>query len=393
MRKPLWALIVVVMLLASGSLFAQSFFFEDPSFPSARVAGMGGTHVALADDISTLISNPAGFRSAGPQFAVTELTANLTGPVFSIADLVLSLMGGANPLSLLVDPGTQALFTSLYAQALLSGPISFGYVGNGLGFGFFNTTGITFSTQGTVPTLTAGVHEDLLFVGGYAFRIPLPDVMRSTLDLGVSVKAYARGGVEFTESILDIFALLSSPSFTSLLDKPLNIDVGFGVDAGILYSWNSMISVGIVGRDLYAPVVRNTYASITAFGSGSSATLSYGTAPINLSAGILLSPNLGPVEDYLSNLKIAIDYGDILDFLTHPATSTNPLLHVGIGLEARVLEILSLRGGFNEGYFSAGLGLNLTGFQLGLTMYGSELSSEPGLRPAYNLLVSVEFKY
>ena len=393
MRKSLRASLVVMLILSAGAAGAQTFIFEPLSFPSARVQGMGGTHVALADDISTLMSNPAGFRAAGPQFSVTEITTNLTGPVFSIADLSLKLMGGASPLTLLTDPVTQSLFTSLYAQALLNGPLSFGYVGNGLGFGFFNTSGVTFATQGTVPTLTAGVHEDILFVGGYTFRIALPQSMQSTLDLGVSVKAFARGGLDFTESILDIFSLLSSGDFSSLLNKPFKLDVGFGMDAGILYSWNQTVSFGIVGRDLYAPVARNTYTSFTAFGSGSSSILSYGTAPIDLSAGILLSPNLGPVEDYLSNLKIAIDYADILDFLTHPETSTNPVLHVGLGLEARVLEILALRGGFGQGYFSAGFGLNLTAFRLGLTMYGSELSSEPGMHPAYNLLVSMDFKY
>ena len=393
MRKTLWASVVAMLILSAAAVWSQDFIFDPLSFPSARVQAMGGTHVALADDISTLMSNPAGFRSAGPQFSVTEVTTNLTGPVFSIADLVLKLIGGASPLTLLTDPVTQSLFTSLYAQALLNGPLSFGYVGNGLGFGFFNASGVTFATQGTVPTLTAGVHEDLLFVGGYTFRIALPQAMQSTLDLGASVKAFARGGLDFSESILDIFSLLSSGDFSTLLNKPFNLDVGFGMDAGVLYSWNRMISFGIVGRDLYAPVVRNTYTSFTAFGSGSSPALSYGTAPIELSAGILLSPNLGPVEDYISDLKIAIDYADILDFLTHPETSTNPVLHVGLGLEARVLEILSIRGGFDQGYFSAGIGLNLTAFKLGLAMYGSELSSEPGLRPAYNLLVSIDFKY
>jgi len=393
MQKTVLAAIVVATLLVAGTLSAQDFIFQEPTFPSARIAAMGGTHVALADDVSTLLSNPAGFRSAGPQFSVTELTANVTGPVFSIADLVLSILKNANPLTLLTDPSTQSLLASLYSQALLNGPISFGYVGDGLGFGFFNTTGFTFSTQGTVPTLTAAIREDLLFVGGYAFRIPLPDVMRSTLDLGLSVKAFARGSEQFSESLLDIFSLLTSGDFTSLLNKPFDVDVGFGVDAGLLYSWNKTISLGIVGKDLYAPVVRNTYASITAFGSGGSAAQTYGSAPINLSAGILFSPNLGPIEEYLSNLKIAIDYADILDFLTHPDTATNLVLHVGIGLETQVLQILSLRAGFDEGYFSAGLGLNLTAFQLGLAMYGSELSSEPGLRPAYNLLVSLEFKY
>jgi hypothetical protein len=384
---------LVLFLAAAFAAAAQPFTAETPPFPSARLAAMGGTHAALADDISVLFVNPAGFRSVRPQFAVAELSANLSGPVFSIADLVLRITGGANPLSLLADPSVQSLLTSLYASAIVNGPLSFGYVGDGLGFGFFNSSGLAFSTQGTVPTLSASLGENLAFVGGYAFRIPLPDAWKSTLDLGVSVKAMASGRIALSESILGVFSLLASPSANLLLSQPFVLDVGFGLDAGVLYSWNSILSVGIVGRDLYAPVVRNTYASLTGFTSGATPVLGYGLAPIDLSAGVVFTPPLGALSSYLSDLKVALDYSDILDFLTHPSTAANPVLHVGLGAEVVLLDILALRAGFGDGYFSAGLGLNLTVFRLNLTMYGSELSSEPGLRPAYNLLVGFEFRY
>jgi hypothetical protein len=383
----------MLFLLAALATPAQSFTTETPPFPSARLAALGGTHTALADDISVLFVNPAGFRSVQPQFAVAELSANLSGPVFSIADLVLRITGGANPLSLLADSSVQSLLTSLYASAIVNGPLSFGYVGDGLGFGFFNSSRLTFSTRGTVPAMAASLGENVEFVGGYAFRIPLPDAWKSSLDLGISVKAMANGGIALSESILGIFSLLASPGVNILLSQPFVLDVGFGVDAGLLYSWSSILSVGLVGRNLYAPVVRNTYASLTGFTSGATPTLGYGLAPIDLSAGVLFTPPLGALAAYLSDLKIALDYSDILDFLTHPATASNPVLHVGLGVEVVMLDILSLRAGFGDGYFSAGLGLNLTVFRLNLTMYGSELSTEPGLRPAYNLLVGFEVRY
>jgi len=387
-------LIIGLFVFASVATgFGAPLTFESLEFPSARTEALGGMHAALADDISTLFSNPAGFRSADPQFSVTELSANLTGPLFSIADLVMKMSGGADPLSMIADANVQKLLTSLYASALLNGPLAFGYVGDGLGFGFFNSSGLTLNTQGTVPTMYASVNEDLLFVGGYAFRIPLPQAMRSTLDLGISIKAFAEGSVEMSESILDFLSLFSSPILDILQAQPFTMDVGFGVDTGILYSWNKTFSFGIVGRDLYAPVVRNAYASFTAFSTGSAAAMTYGTVPCDLSAGILFSPGLGSWESYISHFKVLLDYKDIIDFLTHPDTATNPVLHVGIGVECVLLDILALRGGFNEGYFSAGLGMDLTAFRLNLSMYGTELSTEPGMRPAYNLLVSIEFTY
>jgi hypothetical protein len=391
MRK--FVLLVLAAGLAASALGAQSFTAEDPRFPSARLAALGGTHAALADDITVLLTNPAAFRSVTPQLSIAELSANLSGPVFSIADLVLRITGGADPLTLLADTSVQSLLTSLDARGTLNGPLSFGYVGNGLGFGFFNASEVSFSTEGTVPTMTASIQEDLAFVGGYAFRIPLPAAWKSTLDAGLSLKAMARGSVTLSESILGIFSLLASPSPATILGQPFVLDVGFGVDAGVLYTWNSMLSFGIVGRDLYAPVVRNTYLSLTSFTSGGTPTISYGLAPLALDAGVSFAPPLGALSAYLSGLKVSLDYTDILDFLTHPATASNPILHVGLGVEAVLLDILALRGGLGDGYFSAGLGLNLTAFRLNVTMYGSELSTEPGLRPAYNLLVGFEFRY
>ena len=154
-----------------------------------------------------------------------------------------------------------------------------------------------------------------------------------------------------------------------------------------------MVTVGIVGRNLYAPVMRNAYATLTDFTNGAAPAVTYGSLPIDLSAGLLFSPRLGFLEAYMTGLKVMLDYADILDFLTHATTATNPILHIGLGIEAVLLKVLSLRAGFGDGYFSAGLGIDLTAFKFNVTMYGSELSTEPGLRPAYNLLAGLEFRY
>ena len=110
-------------------------------------------------------------------------------------------------------------------------------MGNGLGFGFFNSFGDhPFSTQGTVTTMNAAVQEDLMFVGGYSFPIPLPDSLRSTLDLGLSLKLFVQGTMAVSQSILEMSSPpISTGDFSFLLNQPLDLDVGIGLDAGILY--------------------------------------------------------------------------------------------------------------------------------------------------------------
>jgi hypothetical protein len=392
MRKSTLALIAVLFSVPWIRLSAQAFLEQSPQFTSARLSAIGGIHAGLADDITTLFSNPAGFRSAGPQFTVSEVAVHLAGPVFDLAGVFSKLSSSSNPAALLTDPNIIAVLTDLYTSFSLNGPISFGYVGNGLGFGFFNSTGIVLTTQGTLPTVSAAAQENLMFVGGFSVPIPLPDSMRSTLDLGVSLKLFAQGTILMSQSILSLLSIIQSGNPSALLNQPFNLDVGVGVDAGILYSWNKTISVGIVGRNLYTPVSRSQYASVTAVGTATP-TVTYGIAPADLSAGVMYSPQLEMLRPYITSLKVMLDYSDILDFWTHPATTSNPILHVGTGIELTVLRILALRAGLGDGYFSAGAGVNLTMFQLDLAIYGNELSTEPGLRPVYNLMLGLEFRY
>ncbi len=383
----------LLVLIFAGPLYGQSTIVAPVEIASARASALGGVHAALADDLGSIFSNPAGFVSAGPELSVSEISLHLAGPVFSIADIVYQASSGTDPLALITSSAVGSLLKSLYASGTLNGPLSIGYVGGGLGFGIFNASNVSFATQGTPPTVTASLAEDIIFAGGYAFAIPLPPVLKSKLDIGATLKAFTRGTVQLSESILDVITLLANPDFAIINSQPFTLDAGIGIDAGLRYSWNDTIAVGIVGRDLYAPVLRNAYATFAGFSTGAAPTMTFGTVPLDLSAGIAFTPSLGALEPYIGGLKVLLDYQDILDFITHPDTASNPVLHADLGVEFQLLQILAVRAGFYQGYFSAGVGLNLTIFRLNLTMYGSELSLEPGLRPAYNLILGLEFRY
>jgi hypothetical protein len=97
---------------------------------------------------------------------------------------------------------------------------------------------------------------------------------------------------------------------------------------------------------------------------------------------------LGQVID---SLVFALDYRDILDLTS--LVPRNPILNVGLGVEARVLEIVTLRAGINDALPSAGIGLHLGVCTINLVAYGAELGLDPGDRPYYNLLVDFDFKY
>ncbi len=385
-------LVLLFFVVVLTPLISQTITIEEPiAIQSIRMNAMGGRHVAFAGGLDSLLTNPGAFRKTDPVLSLSEATLGLSGPIFDIASVIIEGGSASNPQDVLLSDNVMNMLKSLYASMNLIGPIAFGYVGRGLGFGFFSNSFVSFSSTGTVPTITSNVEQDFLFSGGYTFRFPLPKSWQSSLDFGILLKAFVKGKIEITSSILDLFSLLSSPSVDIIYNQPFTLGIGIGIDSGILYSYKDRFALGIVGKNLYAPTLDNSYSTFSAFLNSETPTMSSGIVPIDLSAGMMFSPYLGTIELYISELKLFLDYSDMLDFVTHQATAKNPILHIGFGAEVVLLDILFLRAGFYDGLFSAGLGLDLTFFQLNMAMFGREMSTEPGLHPVYNLMIGVDF--
>ncbi len=384
-------LVIFAVLLVSFTAGAQELTTMSTSLSSARTSALGGPHAALADDLTTLFSNPAGFYEAKPQTRLSEITLHLGGPIFDIAGIITGGAGG-NIAQVLSTPSVQSLLQSIYASMGLVGPISFGYVGKGIGFGIFNDSSFTMET--TAPlTVATSIGEQLMLDGGYAFRIPLPAAWNSSLDAGVMLKGGLQGVSYIEKSVLEIPALFSSFGVSTLTANPFYFNTVIGVDAGLRYSYRNLISIGIVGRNLYTPVLQNLYPTLGDFlNNTATPTKSTTLLPIDVGVGALFTPRLGALERIVSNFKLMVDYGHALDFLLYPSTAKNPLLDIGIGTELTLLKILDLRAGFYQGLFSAGLGLNLKFFRLDAAMFGTELSGEPGLNPVFNMIIGLTFQ-
>lgn len=394
MRRMKFLILVVIIVICPSNVWTQEIVESSGIYvPSARTSAVGGMHTALADDLTSLFSNPAGYRHAGPEFSFSEATVGLTGPVFNIASVIIQSLSGVEIEQLVGSTAVQSLLRNLYTSVSVVGPVAFGYVGSGLGFGFFNTTGVRLSTVGVVPTIYADVEESFQFSGGYSFRIPISEALKMNLDIGALIKAFVTGKVSLTKSVFELFSLFQEPSFDVVLDQDFQLEMGIGTDVGMLFSLLDLLYIGVVGRDLYAPTVINDYTSLQSFlDSTAPDAVIPGIVPLDLAFGVAFTPSLGFLDRYISDLKLFLDYDDIIDFVTHPNTSTNPILHLGFGLELAFLEILAIRAGFYQGLLAFGLGLDLTYFKLQAAMFGRELSAEPGLRPTYNLVMSIEFR-
>jgi hypothetical protein len=366
---------------------------ESVALTNGRTAALGGIHAALADSEQVLFANPAGLIEVEPGFSVSELTFRLSGPVFSIAGLVVQGIGGAEFTTLLASESVQDLLKSIYAGFSLTGPLYFGFVGDGIGFGLHNSSAAVVQSVGST-SIQAVLTERFLLNGGYAFAIPLPESWNSTVSAGVVLKGFLRGDVTVATSLLSLPSLVENVSPELLTGSPFSLTSGIGADVGVRYGLGEWLAVGVTGMNAITFTGTLNYATLNGFigSTEDPGAPVYDILPQSINLGFLFSPPLGGLQRYINDLTILLDYRDIFDFWITPADTENILLKLGAGLEARLLEVLSLRAGFNQGLFAAGLGIDLNVLNFNAAMYGTELTSEPGLRPVYNLLLGLEFR-
>lgn len=379
-RKLISGVFLVVFLVGGG--FSLAGETVQLPYTLARNNGMGGMHAALADDFSVLYNNSAGFVTAEPELHIADLSFHLQGPVFTMADAIM-----ANELTKIFTEGL-----ARHVGLGIQGPISFGYVGRGLGFGIHNYTDTKISVTSTTQPAHVEVSENFLLSGGYSIRMPLPQEAPVTLDLGFLFKGFVETGITIEKDILDVMGLFSSLSPALLLEEPYYLQTGIGIDVGLLSSLYEQFFLGLTVRDLYSPTKKNIYGGFGDFQAGSAPDeVENGIIPLDLSVGLMWQPLISSSNQYINEFRLMLDYKDLLDFVVAPQDAVNPVLHVGAGAEAVMLDILALRVGMDQGLLNAGVGLDLYFFQLNAAMYGTEMGIEPGMDPVYNMMVSLEF--
>jgi len=376
--------LVAIVFIASILAAAPPIFaLEGLDFTSPREKSMGGRHVALADDFSVLLTNPAGLADVPRRFSVAELGVQAIGPVFDIANL---FQAGLPSTSAITD-FLAANNYKLYAGLDISGPLALGYTGGGLGFGLFNKTRMVVDVA-SVSSINIAASEVILLSGGYALHFDLGKGNR--LSAGISAKGFVSGELNPQMGIVEALGLSSNPM--SLLGDPFTITTGIGIDTGLRWTWQDQLGAGLAFRDAYTPAIANQYKSASDFVASSAVSkVGYLTLPSSLDLGFMWSPKLGRLGQFMDSLVVALDYRDILGLFD--PLPRNWILNLGLGLETRILDIVTLRAGISDALPTAGASLDLSVFKLSFSAFGTELGLDPGDRPCYNLLVDFDFKY
>ena len=372
------------LLLGLGfTAHAQSNSIDPFVMPSTRFSALGGNHTAAGDSFHTIFTNPASFVDIEKEFSASEITLTTYGPVLEIIDLLgsiddldsLDLSGIVNS-----SKGSGGLAFGLD----LAGPISIGWVGNGLGLGFFNRTRVDAAVSGTKikPAVTA----DFFLVGGYSLRIL--NQGNHVLDGGFLGKGFFRGRWMLETPIFDALSILDDP-----MGKPFDTFFGIGLDLGFRYTLSNNLTFSLVCFDLFSPVLVTKYHSFFDFGSGADPVgeSSYAQVKRRLDFGVKYTISNSFIDRYFTGLVVMADYRDFLDLFS--LVPRHPLLNIGIGAEITVLNVLSFRLGMTDALPSFGIGLDLSFLKLDMAIFGRELGLDPGKHPTYCLGLGILFRY
>lgn len=412
--KSLMKHFIVILLLFVTKTYGD---IQPPlEYRDSRIMGMGGAFTAVADDKNLLFYNPAGLSIVGRKR--TSILDAIMDPTLwkprynNIGDLTVAGVGLSGSLSLFssesmaaikklmemnmlpydkdivdaidgvidtglggITPVTNSWGNYTYAQlkeindaintlqniviSLTVDAEVLSYVRHYFGLGNFThiDSWVQFSVEGFLPNAKGRIVADNMFVAGYGMNIPGYKRWSGGLAFKYFVRTYGKA-----DNLNDWFALMNGiEKFnidTSAGDKSisdylfggvnytprienLKIGTGLGFDLGALYRYSSNWRFGLQLSDVYT--------RIRWWDNSESSAI-----PINARVGVAWTPGvslLGVFEDPIASF-------DVEDVFHQQRKNFFTKLH--LGTEFKILwRILTVRMGINEGYFSAGLSLDI----------------------------------
>lgn len=360
---------LVVFLILSADLAALI-----PS-PSAREDQLGDAHPVVADDFSTIFSNPAGIATIEPVHRFGTLDIRLSGTFWDI----FNAFEGDDPAKLF------PLETGTYTGLGILGPVDVGFAGNHSAYRLntYATTDLLYPNLAVQSDFSFAVGAQ--FTGGWGKRFPLSG--NTTLDFGFTAKGFYEQRYFGEADVVQFFGLMENPE--NFLNYPYEVVPGIGLDSSILFRFGPQWAVGFTANDLLTVEFLNHYDTFQSSIDGNS--------PDTFSTQIrlpMLSIGGGWFPAFTDNVKwfnfdgIYLSWRNLLGGLE----GYNYLLGLTAGIEISFWDFLSLRGGFAEGIFGGGLGLDFGLFSMDIGIGGSELSNQPGVFSVVDLRIAFIFE-
>ncbi|MBN1350671.1 hypothetical protein JXJ21_14735 [candidate division KSB1 bacterium] len=348
--------IFCIILIVCFAAYAFAGETTRPAYlPDLRNQAMGGLSVVNAQGSFAYTYNPALLASGESSMTLGALQVAFSDNFFDIFEYIADNSDNFKKLNSSYTPKLTAqqsdsLIDYLRREAVAVDNIWYngniipfaGIALNNFGFGVYSVANASIRSDVgiLIPKFWLKVYDDLVFAAGYG------KYYKKNLALGVNVKLIRR-----FEAPLVKIQVEEADNFEKALDDGLDElqegKWGYGLDIGALYHLSPRTQVGLMLQDFLGQIDQvNT--------------------PMNLKIGVQ--------HQVMPRLAVG---GEFKDFFNRNGDHLFNKFH--FGAEYR-LPVLRFRLGFNQGYPTAGVGLDLWILQLNYTYFEYELTPAPGQR-------------
>ncbi|GMO46114.1 MAG: hypothetical protein Ta2G_01150 [Termitinemataceae bacterium] len=371
------------MSISSVSLHAQVNFPPSVlpfSFNSSRMDALGGIHAGVADDFyTTLFSNPAGLADVERQFSASTLAISLNNIDIAFLFIGEGVEGLMNRIYTVIE-------NSFTQFVNIGGPIAIGKVGNHWGIGFFNTSRISLKwSPENVFMAVPAITEEFLLKGGYGFN--LVKTPHHRLDVGILGKVFLRGGFDGP----DVFLNEIKHVVDNMTEWPVETQIGFGFDAGIRWTIADHLIIAASFNDFFSPVHVTLYRNKDYFLRLEEMDSKW--VPVEPVGSVGFTWKIvGPfMHRYFNEINLSGDFQGLLGNMR--PVMRKAILDLSVGLEIRMLEVLTLRGSLSEMLPGGGIGLDFHFMKLDLAVFGRQLGLDVGKINTYGTSIQFLFRY
>lgn len=317
-------------------------------FNGVRSLGMGGTQVAVVNDETALLGNPAALGRLRDYFlTIADPELEIGQDTQSLVDLDITKF--LDPQDVL-DSLNSKPKNRFYERAQLFPS----FVITNFGFGFYGNYLTNATLNDAATELDLFYRNDFAFVFGLNFRL-----FDGRIKFGLNARAINR--VEIDDQNID--ATRTDLSINNLASE------GFGVasDIGLIMTapWQWLPTLAAVYRDF----------GNTSYTQGDGYFIDAATKPNvtkgSLDAGFSVQPIIGKGN----RLTISAELKDVLANV-EPEDEDAVSRRMHYGLEFNFKDVFFLRGGMNQGYWTAGMELAVMSYQLQFATYGEEVGTK-----------------
>lgn len=357
---------------------------------NVKALGMGGAQLAVGGRSDSFFVNPANlgakkFQLSLPSAAVTiyhpydMLKVNESTGTSFVDDIINSMNGG--DMSQMAGSATNFIesFQSGYGKlAALDASVGFTAGGFGLGVQVKDTI---HTYGGSTGGLDTKFFDELNAAAtlGLGFRINLGSSF--SIDIGGAVRfsylAYSAG--IGADTVLDFINGETDPS--SYFMEKLPLAAGFAVpfDLGINLNLPAGFKISTVARNLNGTYRMKVFDNVNSFTSGWNGSIT-GKSDFKIDVPWQLDAGLAwKWENGFFSPTLAVDVVDIVGLAQEdPFDGRAFMKHLKAGAEIRLLSVLDVRGGLNQGYWSVGAGLDLFLLKVDLAYYWLEFGETVG---------------